>query len=275
MNRTSRYIYLTTVQPPDNPRLIRVYVQLLHLRKRPILPFLVRLQLVFDVGRIDDYPFESHADNFIILMAAGNLTDVTQAAQDKNQVLSHTKNPSNKRVRHPPTLATALFDVKEAKGAGYGVFATQDIPSQTELLVSSSPSAYAIYRTFRKEVCAWCFKYERGRNWKVKLTTPARDDGDRPAVALNGGGMVFCSDDCRNAWYNEYGDVALEAYNALESYIQRQGRKESWNSGSQDQGIDQFSVLPSEEEVDKVCLDVPFCHFSIPSDCGRSRLCES
>lgn len=205
-------------------------------------------------------------------MDAGNSTDVSQ---DTNQVLSHTENPPSKRVRHPPTLATALFDVKEAKGAGYGVFSTHDIPSQTELLISSSPSACVIYRTFRKEVCAWCFKYERGRNWKVKLTITAREDGDRPPAASNGGGMVFCCEDCRNAWYNEYGDVALEAYDALESYIQRQGRKESWNSGSQDQGIDQFSVLPSEEEVDKVCLDVPICLLFIPSDCGRTRLCES
>ena len=159
---------------------------------------------------------------------------------------------STSQKRQPPVLVTALFAVKEARNAGYGVFANQDIPAETELLVSPSPSVYVIYRTFRKEVCAWCFAYERGRNWKVKFTI----DG----TTSNGGGLVFCCEECRQSWYGEYGDIGLEAFNALESFIQRQSRTQAWSNGGQEcgKGDAELSKRPSDEEVDKVSFSSYF-----------------
>ena len=55
-----------------------------------------------------------------------------------------------------------------------------------------------IFKSFKREVCAWCFGYafaESGkRKWSVKL-----DKVDR-----NGAGAWFCSECCKGTWTTDY-----------------------------------------------------------------------
>ena len=72
--------------------------------------------------------------------------------------------------RATPTLDDApLLTLRHNEYSGYGVFATEDVKTGSQVLDSGCPALYVVYRAFRKEVCGYCFKYENGRNWKVRL----------------------------------------------------------------------------------------------------------
>lgn len=95
----------------------------------------------------------------------------------------------------------SLFSVRPTQHAGRAVFATEVIPSGTLLLASAPPCVHVILRPFRREVCAQCFAYDRGREWKI------RD------MSMH---VAFCSEACRQAWFDEQDDVSLTARKAVE-----------------------------------------------------------
>ncbi|TFK67216.1 SET domain-containing protein [Pluteus cervinus] len=87
-----------------------------------------------------------------------------------------------------------LCHIQPTPYGGRGVFAVQHIPKDTTIHVCNGPYAYVVYKEFRKEVCAYCFKYafDEGRNaWNVRLE-------DKP-----GSGVWFCSTECRNVWQEQ------------------------------------------------------------------------
>ncbi len=88
----------------------------------------------------------------------------------------------------PGSPVSPLFSVLETPSSGRGVFATQDISAGTSILAPEDVSVNVILREFRREVCAWCFWYYEGREWKVR----EKSTGD-----------VFCSEDCKAAWEDE------------------------------------------------------------------------
>ncbi|KAI9665297.1 MAG: hypothetical protein M1831_001734 [Alyxoria varia] len=114
------------------------------------------------------------------------------------------------------------FSVKSGP-AGKGVFALCEIPAQEQLFdtgiekltsgeSTGGPVVHLILRQYRREVCAQCFAYDRGRAW------PIRDH----LITL---GVAFCSVGCRNAWESQIdpreGTVLLETsveYRARASY---------------------------------------------------------
>ncbi|THG94866.1 hypothetical protein EW145_g8061, partial [Phellinidium pouzarii] len=147
--------------------------------------------------------------------------------------------------RRIPTLADApLLSLQHSPHTGYGVFAAQDIPLGTRVLSAPAPAVYVLFRAFRKEVCAWCFRYERGRNWKTRF--------DAPSVCnSNGGGMVFCCAACRAAWLGEYGEDGRAAYEAVEALVQRQTRSRGWDCDAcADDDDDDADRPPSVLEID-------------------------
>jgi hypothetical protein len=108
--------------------------------------------------------------------------------------------------------ATPDFSVHDSPDAGRGVFARRSIPAGTLVLATSpplSPTAYVILRPYRREVCAWCFAYDRGREWKV-----------RPPKS----GLAFCAEQCRDQWLNIYRQEGLDACVLAEACIQQQLR---------------------------------------------------
>ncbi|EON68490.1 hypothetical protein W97_07700 [Coniosporium apollinis CBS 100218] len=96
----------------------------------------------------------------------------------------------------PGSPVSPLFSVLETPSSGRGVFATQAVSAGTSILALEDVSVSVILREFRREVCAWCFWYYEGREWKVR----EKSTGD-----------FFCSEDCKAAW--EYEQTLLS--NAL------------------------------------------------------------
>lgn len=137
-----------------------------------------------------------------------------------------------------------LFEVKQTLHAGRGLFATQDIPKGTVILKSDFTSIVVILREYRREVCARCFGYERGRNLKIR---------DAPT------NFSFCSLSCSEAWKSITGELAIQAWTTLETFLKNKAGK--GNNGfvnavqepADDEGdiaMGDFPRHPSKEEID-------------------------
>ena len=129
-----------------------------------------------------------------------------------------------------------------------------------------------IYREFRKEVCAWCFRYECGRAWKIRFTTSDDSNttgsgGSTGSVSGSArGGVVFCSEECKGAWKKEYGDLGLDAYAAVDAFVQKQARnKGQWVANEDGDDGDTYLCTPTKGDVDEVCLSLlkPMHFFSL------------
>jgi hypothetical protein len=104
---------------------------------------------------------------------------------------------------------SAHFVVRDAPQAGRGVFARKALSAGDHLLTTSpqlSPTAHVVLRPYRREACAYCFSYDRGREWKNRVAGTA---------------LAFCTDDCRSYWIARYGEDALQSCVAVESCIQK------------------------------------------------------
>ncbi|EGO01217.1 hypothetical protein SERLA73DRAFT_134509, partial [Serpula lacrymans var. lacrymans S7.3] len=66
-------------------------------------------------------------------------------------------------MKTSPSQATLAADLIliQTPTSGRALIATRTIPADTPILIAPAPFAHVIYRTFRKEVCAACFKYAR------------------------------------------------------------------------------------------------------------------
>ncbi|KAK3071621.1 Histone-lysine N-methyltransferase set-6 [Teratosphaeriaceae sp. CCFEE 6253] len=98
-----------------------------------------------------------------------------------------------------------LFEVQAIADAGRGVVASRPLARDTVVLASGSPAVHVIFRAYRKEVCAQCFLYDRGR------TLPVRD---------NTTDKVFCSAACQQRWVVRTGEVGVKAWQNLRGLTQ-------------------------------------------------------
>ncbi|KAK9354725.1 hypothetical protein V1523DRAFT_407116 [Lipomyces doorenjongii] len=96
-----------------------------------------------------------------------------------------------------------MFEIRPTTYGGRGCFATCAIPRGTLVHIATTPFTAVIFRDFRKEVCAYCFAYELGRTWKVRLR------------GTESAGLWFCSESCREQWVNEE-DPSCELVPVLE-----------------------------------------------------------
>lgn len=94
------------------------------------------------------------------------------------------------------------LEIRETAYGGRGYFAICDIPENTQVLICPRPFISAIFRPFRKEVCAYCFNYDKGKSWKIKL---AKTKPNGPAF----GGLYFCSQDCLMIWTKQCDEDGL------------------------------------------------------------------
>lgn len=102
----------------------------------------------------------------------------------------------------PPTLVCCK--VVEISGAGRGVVASKQISEETLILKSPRPAAHVIHWEFRKEVCAQCFHYDRGRTLPVRYNPAAK---------------VFCSNGCFQRWREEQGVLGIQAWENLKNLV--------------------------------------------------------
>lgn len=119
---------------------------------------------------------------------------------------------------------------------GRGAFATVNMPKDTLVLECAAPYASVILRKFRKEVCAWCFKYsfENGKNaWSVRL-----DSVDS--------GVWFCDGMCRDTWLRDEGASGLRgAVNAVLGKLLNKRKPQKARPGSTDTPLSFLDDLQS------------------------------
>ncbi|THG97367.1 hypothetical protein EW026_g4618 [Hermanssonia centrifuga] len=93
---------------------------------------------------------------------------------------------------------------------GRSYHATHPLPADTCVLDIATPYAYTIYKQFRNEVCAECWRYEGGR--RNFLT--CRDYGETA-------GLLFCDGNCRDTWLRREGEMAVQCLKTVEAARRR------------------------------------------------------
>lgn len=96
------------------------------------------------------------------------------------------------------------FRIVDISHAGRGVISSCDLPADSLVLGDIAPAFHVIFRQYRKEVCAQCFHYDRGRTL---------------AVRENDIGKVFCSIDCQSRWHTEVDPSGLHAWQSVEIFL--------------------------------------------------------
>jgi SET domain len=91
----------------------------------------------------------------------------------------------------------ALYTIQTTKDRGRAVYATQLIPAATAIHVASKPFASVIKEDWKKEVCAWCFKYRHCK----------RNSVQHPDMRT---GVSFCSKRCLQHWTEDDFDGRME-----------------------------------------------------------------
>ncbi|KAI0924040.1 hypothetical protein AcV5_009403 [Taiwanofungus camphoratus] len=122
--------------------------------------------------------------------------------------------------------------------AGRTYHATRSILAGSNVLEASTPYAYTIWKQFRNEVCAECWRYEGGRRGFLTL----RDDeglnlkGDPSETFVGdnqrqvkrqvktGAGLWFCGECCRSAWIAREGIDTLGLFRSLEEARRKKGK---------------------------------------------------
>jgi len=138
-------------------------------------------------------------------------------------------------MAQPQLPNTALFTLKETPSAGRGAFPMSSLSAGTLLLTTNSIPAHVILREYKKEVCAQCFAYERGRTLKTRDTRLA---------------LYFCSTACQLGWRASATDTKLAAIEAVETFIKSMARKAAVYDGANGGFLpDVSSVRPSVEQI--------------------------
>jgi hypothetical protein len=131
---------------------------------------------------------------------------------------------------------SSLFEIKHTANAGRAIFATQDIPKDTIILESDFNSVVVILQEYRREVCAHCFAYERGRNLKLR---------DAPS------NFCFCSLDCYDKWKVATGELGIQGWTQLETFIKSKAGRGGGN------GLFNGVPEPTDEDGDVNMGDYP------------------
>lgn len=154
---------------------------------------------------------------------------------------------------------TILFEVKDTPTCGRGVFALQDTPAGTPLLHTALLPASVILRNYKREVCAHCFLYERGRNLKTRSVDT---------------GHSFCSQECFQAWMEDAGPVSIQAWTATEGFIKKKSMQGSGfkNGNDSHEFHDTNEARPNEQEIQTAWDSVSStAHFILEARNGSTR----
>ncbi|KAF2840912.1 SET domain-containing protein [Patellaria atrata CBS 101060] len=127
-----------------------------------------------------------------------------------------------------------LFSIHDIPDAGRGVVAIEHISTRTHLLTAAEPYVNVILHEYQREVCAYCFAYNAGRNHPIRN---------------NEIGSSFCSDKCRAKFLELVEDDGIEALKALHAFTK--GKPEP-TAETPDQG----EVTPPTEEDISAAWDV-------------------
>jgi len=158
-------------------------------------------------------------------------------------------------------VTTPLLRVEMHEHSGRSYHATRAIPAGTTVLEAETPYAYTIWKPFRNEVCAECWRYDGGR--RSFLTR--RDDegtsgdldeepregaraGNRKDTSGAGAGLWFCDASCQGCWLRREGRETVRLLRALEG-VRRQKEVEK----DKDRGfrLEDLGTELTRENVDR------------------------
>jgi hypothetical protein len=113
---------------------------------------------------------------------------------------------------HNDAVSECLYSIKQTESRGRAVFASKWIRAETTVHIASQPYVAVIKEEFKKETCAWCFKYQHGKASPIK----------HPDAQA---GLWFCSVECSQAWTkNDYDGKLSEALSSLRTPTARKVR---------------------------------------------------
>ena len=130
--------------------------------------------------------------------------------------------------------SSELFSVQAIPDTGRGVVAAKTVSKGTLIIRSHPPAAHVVFWQYRKEVCAQCFHYDRGRNLPVR----------HPST-----GKVFCAVECREEWLEEQSELGVEAWEGLCRFVQSRSSKVKGRDSRNDHGQVDISGKPGEAIV--------------------------
>ncbi|KAL1798965.1 hypothetical protein ACET3X_003002 [Alternaria dauci] len=137
-----------------------------------------------------------------------------------DSVFSVSRPSSASSIRSPDTHkelpagapTSPLFQVRHTPTAGRAVFASQDIPEGTLVWRSEDLTLNVLLREYRREVCGQCFEYEYGRDLDIR---------DKAV------GFAFCSKTCQDKWREENGEIGIQAWTAVETFVKKRSKEDS------------------------------------------------
>ncbi|KAL7280832.1 hypothetical protein ACG7TL_005776 [Trametes sanguinea] len=134
-----------------------------------------------------------------------------------------------------PTIPStpAPLHIRTDPHSGRKYHASAALPADTDLLGRCAPYSYTIWKRFRNEVCAECWRYDGGR--RAFLTR--RDDeglelpshspseqsgvGKRSNTASVSAGLWFCDERCQRTWISREGAEVVDLLRQLEAARQK------------------------------------------------------
>ena len=149
-----------------------------------------------------------------------------------------------------PSISPPLLHIRSDPYAGRKYHALAALPANCDLLRDCTPYSYTIWKRFRTEVCAECWRYDRGRRSFLTRRDdegyvgshggPAKEGRAAKGATAVGAGLWFCDERCQESWITREGIDALDFLRRLEGARQKKAKtKNSADAGAEVQEITQ------------------------------------
>ncbi|KAI0091785.1 hypothetical protein BDY19DRAFT_932230 [Irpex rosettiformis] len=109
-----------------------------------------------------------------------------------------------------PSYKHPALEVKQTPFSGRTYHSNCALTPGSCILDIATPYADTIYKHFRTEVCAECWRYDGGRRTFLTM----RDLGENA-------GLFFCNDQCKASWLGREGEELVELLSGLETARRR------------------------------------------------------
>ena len=122
---------------------------------------------------------------------------------------------------------------------GRSYHCTHALPAGTCLLDVATPYTCTVYKQFRNEVCAECWRYDGGRRGFLACRN-----------FMEGAGLLFCDASCRDAWIEREGHVMAELLRTLETVRQKHANGKE-NATDTLEGLTTQQIEQAWDDIDR------------------------
>ncbi|OCH91025.1 SET domain-containing protein [Obba rivulosa] len=134
---------------------------------------------------------------------------------------------STNELQSPAPLHTtpSTLEIRINPASGRSCYATRTVPAGYTVLAARSPYAYTIWKPFRNEVCAECWRYDQGnRSFLTRRDDEGLEEERKGPVAVKengrgektGAGLWFCDAECQASWLAREGRQMVDLLRTLE-----------------------------------------------------------